>query len=71
MFVLFTTTAWVQKPIFEWANIPAGIFTMGITANEEGHQDNETQHQVTLSAFKMSKNEVTVAQFKAFIDATG
>jgi len=30
-----------------------------------------TQHQVMLSALKMSKYEVTVGQFKAFVDATG
>jgi len=60
-----------QKPVIEWANIPAGTFTMGSPVTEEGRDTNETQHQVTLSAFKMSKYEITVGQFKAFVDATG
>jgi len=59
------------KPVIEWANIPAGTFTMGSPTSEVGRNSDETQHQVTLSAFKMSKHEITVAQFKAFVDATG
>ena len=54
----------------EFVNIPAGTFTMGSPSNEVNHNDNEQQHQVTLSAFKMSKNEITFAQFDAFCDAT-
>jgi len=60
-----------QKPAIEWASIPAGTFTMGSPTTEVDRFDIETQHQVTLSAFKMSKQEITVAQFKAFVDATG
>jgi formylglycine-generating enzyme required for sulfatase activity len=60
-----------QKPVVEWVEIPAGTFTMGSPINEVGREDCETQHEVTLSAFKMSKYEVTVGQFKSFIDATG
>jgi formylglycine-generating enzyme required for sulfatase activity len=69
--LLLSTTVPAQKPIIEWANIPAGTFTMGSPATEVDRNEDETQHQVTLSAFKMSKYEVTIAQFKAFIDATG
>ncbi len=61
----------VEKPVIEWADIPAGTFTMGSPKREVYRQDNEKQHKVTLSAFKMSKHEITVAQFKAFVDATG
>ena len=68
--LLIITTLSAQKPTIEWTNIPAGTFTMGSPENEVGRSVNETQHQVTLSAFKMSKYEVTVAQFKAFVDAT-
>ena len=60
-----------QKPVIDWAFIPAGTFTMGSPRNEVGRTKDEIQHQVTLSAFKMSKQEVTVKQFKAFVDATG
>jgi len=59
------------KPSDEWVNIPAGTFTMGSPQNEEDRSDDETQHQVTLSAFKMSKYEVTFAQYDLFCDVTG
>ena len=61
----------VQRPDVEWADIPAGTFIMGSPENEAGRWDDETQHQVTLSAFKMSSHEITVAQFKTFVDASG
>ena len=54
-----------------WAVIPAGTYKMGSPASEFGRDDNETLHDVTLSAFKMSKYEISVAQFKSFIVATG
>ena len=51
------------------ALIPAGTFIMGSPISEVGRYDDETQHQVTLSAFKMSKYETTNAQFAAFLNA--
>lgn len=59
-----------NKPSVEWADVPAGTFTMGSPAIEVDSINNAIQHEVTLSAFKISKHEVTVAQFKAFVDAT-
>ena len=50
-------------------NIPAGTFTMGSPTTEVGRINNETQHQVTLSAFKMSKYEITNAQYATFLNA--
>ena len=58
------------KPSIEWVSIPAGTFIMGSPETEANRREDETQHEVTLSAFKMSKYEITVGQFKAFIDAT-
>jgi formylglycine-generating enzyme required for sulfatase activity len=49
--------------------IPAGTFTMGSPTTEENHGTDETQHQVTLSAFIMSKYEITNAQYAAFLNA--
>ena len=69
--MLTATTVSAQRPIIEWASIPAGTFTMGSPTSEVSRESDETQHQVTLSAFKMSMSEITVAQFKAFVDATG
>jgi sulfatase modifying factor 1 len=68
---LFGICKSVDKPAIEWVSIPAGTFTMGSPSNEGDRSADETQHQVTLSAFKMSKYEVTVGQFKAFVDASG
>ena len=58
------------KPTIEWVSIPAGTFTMGSPTSEIDRSDNETQHQVTLSAFKMSKYEVTFEQYDLFCEAT-
>ena len=69
--MLITTNVPAQKPVIAWANIPAGTFTMGSPIAEVDRFANETEHQVTLSAFKISKYEITVGQFKAFVDATG
>ncbi len=59
-----------NKPIIEWVEIPAGTFTMGSPVNELDRTGGETQHQVTLSAFKMSKYEITFDQYDAFCDIT-
>lgn len=66
---LFATAQ--TKPAIEWSSIPAGTFSMGSPASEVSRRSDEIQHHVTLSAFKMSKHEITVAQFKVFVDATG
>lgn len=50
-------------------NIPGGTFTMGSPINEPNRDPIETQFQVTLSAFRMSKYEITNAQYAAFLNA--
>jgi len=61
-----------KKPTIQWASIPAGTFTMGSPSSEVNRGSDEgPQHQVTLSAFKMSKYEVTFAQYDKFCEATG
>ena len=58
--------------VIEWVQIPAGTFTMGSPNNEaERDSDEGPQTVVSLSAFKMSKYEITFAQYDAFCDATG
>ena len=59
-----------DKPVIEWADIPAGMFIMGSPESEEERYDDEKQHQVTLGAFRMSICVITVGQFKTFVDAT-
>jgi sulfatase modifying factor 1 len=61
----------IKKPIIEFVDIPAGTFTMGSPSSEKGRKDDEIQHQVTLSAFKMSKYPITLEQYGLFCDATG
>jgi formylglycine-generating enzyme required for sulfatase activity len=50
--------------------IPAGEFMMGASDNE-GRSDEYPQHKVRVDGFWMDATEVTNAQFKKFIDATG
>lgn len=50
--------------------IEAGEFLMGAN-DDEGRPDEYPQHKVKLNGFWMDATEVTNAQFKAFVDATG
>jgi len=59
------------RPAVEWVSIPAGTFTMGSPSYETNRWDEGPQHSVSLSGFKMSKYEVTFAQYDTFCDATG
>ncbi len=61
----------INKPIIEFADIPGGTFMMGSPVNEQGRKDDEVQHAVTLSSFKMSKYCITYAQYDVFCEATG
>ena len=54
------------------ASVPGGVFTMGRTgtnANKDYPRE-APAHQVRVSAFQLSKYEVTVGQFRQFIEAT-
>lgn len=55
------------KPSIEWVEIPGGTFLMGSPANEPGRQGDEDQIQITISPFKMSKYEITFAQYDLFV----
>jgi formylglycine-generating enzyme required for sulfatase activity len=57
-------TITIFEPI-EMLQIQGGTFTMGSPENETGRYPNETQHQVTLTGFYMSKYLVTQAQYEA------
>ena len=50
--------------------IPAGEFLMG-SPEGEGAFDEHPQHKVYLDDFYIDKYEVTNAQFKEFVEATG
>ena len=63
----------------EMVVIPAGQFVMGAAPGEEerenSHKDlrnwSQPQHRVEIERFAVGKFEVTVAQYKAFVRATG
>lgn len=55
----------------EMALIPAGTFIMGSPTTEAERYEDESQHEVSLSGFLIGRHEVTVAEFRAFVKATG
>jgi formylglycine-generating enzyme len=70
--ILFAADLCAQdKVVIEWVSIPAGTFIMGTPEDFPEIGADETQHQVTLSAFKMSKYEITFEQYDIFCNATG
>lgn len=50
--------------------IPAGTYEMGAD-NQQVREDEFPKHKVSVNAFWMDETEVTNAQFKKFVDATG
>ncbi len=51
--------------------IPAGQFLMGSTENDkDAGSDEKPQHMVSLDGYWMYKNDVTVAQYRTFCQAT-
>jgi formylglycine-generating enzyme required for sulfatase activity len=61
----------INKPDIEFVEIPAGTFMMGSPDTEQGRKDDEIQHRVSISNFKMSKYCITYAQYDVFCEATG
>ncbi|MGH8212494.1 MAG: SUMF1/EgtB/PvdO family nonheme iron enzyme, partial [Rhodanobacteraceae bacterium] len=53
--------------------IPLGVFEMGASGDEHGRENSEQpQHQVDIAkGFAMARTEVTVAQFREFVRASG
>lgn len=59
----------VDGVTFEFARIPGGTFRMG---SEAGDGDERPVHEVRIADdFYLGKTEVTVRQFRAFVEATG
>jgi sulfatase modifying factor 1 len=68
--IIFYQPTTITNPInLTLVNIPGGTFTMGSPATEVNHDSDEVEHQVTLSAFRMSKYEITNAQYADFLNA--
>ncbi|MCB8964395.1 MAG: formylglycine-generating enzyme family protein [Bacteroidales bacterium] len=62
-------TVKINVVYFLTADIPAGTFTMGSPDSEVDRSGDEAQYPVTLTAFRMSKYEITNAQYAAFLNA--
>jgi formylglycine-generating enzyme len=67
----FITAIAQNKPTIEWVSVPAGTFLMGSKESERFRNSSEEQHKVTLSAFKMSKYEITFDQYDMYCEAKG
>lgn len=65
-----TTNTQSIKPDIEFVDIPGGTFIMGSPDEEEGREDDEIQHEVTVSSFQMSKYCVTIEQYNKFCEVT-
>ena len=55
-----------RAAVGELVDIPGGTFRMG----GRGDDDEKPEHTVTVSAFRLGKYEVTVGQFRRFVEAT-
>lgn len=52
--------------------VPPGEFLMGTPGEEKGPRDQKPQHRVRITRpFRLAVHEVTVGQFRSFVDATG
>jgi len=60
-----------EKDGKEMVLIPAGSFEMGDHFSEGNDEDELPVHTVTLDAFYMDTHEVTVGQFREFVNQTG
>lgn len=58
-----------QVPEPEMVSIRGGTFMMGSPTSETGRDSDEKQHSVTVGDFHLGKTEVTVGEFKRFVQA--
>ena len=65
---IFYLTASLSSQTANMVLIPAGEFQMG---SDNGERDEKPVHTVYLDAFYMDKHEVTVAEYKQFVETTG
>ena len=62
--------ALMRELVGDMVSIPGGTFRMG-DLNGGGDKDERPVHSVTVPTFKLGKYEVTVGQFRRFVEATG
>lgn len=59
-----------KKPQIEWIEVKGGTYLMGSPLDERHRKDDEGQRKLLVKPFRMSKYEITVAQFKEFVNTT-
>ena len=59
-----------RELVGDMVSIPGGSFRMGDLSGEGGDSEKPV-HSVTVSAFRLGKHEVTVGQFRRFVEAAG
>ena len=71
----FREDAWFlpAEPLLGFVEIPAGPFLMGSdpARNAEAYADEQPQHEVVLPTYYLERYPVTVAQWRAFVQASG
>jgi formylglycine-generating enzyme required for sulfatase activity len=70
----FQADAWClpDEPMLGFVEIPAGAFWMGSTERDRlAYDDEKRRHRVTLPRYYIARYPVTVAQFHAFVEASG
>ena len=60
-----------RVPEPEMIPIRGGTFMMGSPSGEKGRDDDEKQHSVKVRDFSLAKHEVTVGEFRRFVNSTG
>jgi len=60
-----------ERPISDMMRISGGTFTMGSPSSETGHLDIERQKKTTVGDYYIGVAEVTVGDFREFVNATG
>jgi len=60
-------------PDISWCEVPAGIFVMGSdpTKDKDAMDREQPQHEVNLSAYRISRYPVTNAQYRVFVEDGG
>ena len=71
----FRAEAWFlpDEPLLGWVEIPAGPFRMGSDPGQDAmaYADEQPQHEVVLPRYYLARYPVTVAQWRAFVQASG
>ncbi len=59
-----------SRPVPMMVTLPAGCFSMGSGSDAESYPD-ESPHQVCVQRFGIAQHEISLSEFKWFVEATG